>query len=177
MKKILSILACLFLVVSLTACGKAKNEDKKKEEEAKNTKSIVCNMKDGSTSQDEMTMKMGYKFDFVDEKATDFVMTYNLKVNKESEENLKQLNETDWEKQMRDSFSYLGVDDDAIKISSKKIADNEVELTMTMNFKDFAKELFTEEELKELDNFTFDKVKDKIIESMEDDNITCEIPN
>ena len=48
---------------------------------------------------------------------------------------------------------------------------------MTMNFKDFAKELFTEEELKELDNFTFDKVKDKIIESMEDDNITCEIPN
>ena len=78
---------------------------------------------------------------------------------------------------MRDSFSYLGVDDDAIKISSKKIADNEVELTMTMNFKDFAKELFTEEELKELDNFTFDKVKDKIIESMEDDNITCEIPN
>ena len=134
-------------------------------------------MKDGSTSQDEMTMKMGYKFDFVDEKATDFVMTYNLKVNKESEENLKQLNETDWEKQMRDSFSYLGVDDDAIKISSKKIADNEVELTMTMNFKDFAKELFTEEELKELDNFTFDKVKDKIIESMEDDNLTCEIPN
>ena len=91
MKKILSILACLFLVVSLTACGKAKNDDKKKEEEAKNTKSIVCNMKDVSTSQDEMTMKMGYKFDFVDEKATDFVMTYNLKVNKESEKKRKDI--------------------------------------------------------------------------------------
>lgn len=178
MKKFLSILVCVSLMISLTACGKTE-EKNKDDEAAKNTKSIVCNMKEEITSQDEMSMKLGYKFNFVDEKATDFVMTYNIKVNKQTEENMKQLNETDWESQMKESFKYMGIDENAIKVSSKKIADNELEITITMNFKDFAKELFNEDELKELDNMKFDEIKDKIIKSVEEneDEITCEVSN
>lgn len=178
MKKFLSILVCVSLMISLTACGKTE-EEKKDDEAAKNTKSIVCNMNEEITSQDEMSMKLGYKFNFVDEKATDFVMTYNMKVNKQTEENMKQLNETDWEGQMKESFKYMGIDENTIKVSSKKIADNEIEITITMNFKDFAKELFNEDELKELDNMKFDEIKDKIIKSIEEneDKITCEVSN
>lgn len=174
MKKLLSVLMCGVLVLSLTGCGKDKEV---KEEKQKNTKSIVCNMKEVTTSQDEMTMTQKYTFNFVDDNATDFIMVYNMKV-KETEENLKQLNETNWEENLKSSFSYMGIDENAMKISTKKIADNELEITLTADFKDFAKSLMSEEELANINNeLTYDNIKNTLIKTMEEDeDVTCVLP-
>jgi len=176
MKKLLSILMCGILVIGLSGCGK-KDDKKEKLEEKKNTKSIVCTMKELSTSEDEMTMSQKYTFNFVDEQATDFIMVYNMKV-KETEENLKQLNETDWEKNLKESFSSMGIDENAMKITTKKVADNELEITLTADFKDFVKEFMTEEELANINNeLTFENVKNSVIKNIEDDeDVTCVIP-
>lgn len=174
MKKLLSVLMCGVLVLSLTGCVKDKEV---KEEKQKNTKSIVCNMKEATTSQDEMTMTQKYTFNFVDDNATDFIMVYNMKV-KETEENLKQLNETNWEENLKSSFSYMGIDENAMKISTKKIADNELEITLTADFKDFAKSLMSEEELANINNeLTYDNIKNTLIKTMEEDeDVTCVLP-
>lgn len=174
MKKMLNILLCGVLVLSLTGCGKDK-ENLKDEKKEDNLKTVVCtdSMKEEGIEHTESII-----YTFKDDVATKVKSTINMKYTNLSDEEKKQLKEYDFVKEMKEVYKNIkDFDVNKIKIDQKNISDSEVEISMEIDFKDYlALENLNENKYDLNDDFSFNNVYEKLIKEEEKENeITCKV--
>lgn len=178
MARKLRVLLLLGLMVLVVGCGKDSSNDDNSDKEVKENKPsekvIVCTGEPEKTSQDEMELQQSYKFYFVDDEIKDFELVQRMKLLKDTEENKKQLKEQD-EKSYKESFEamYEAMGEEAPKfdVKFKDISDLEREVTMTFDFKEFAKTNEIEEELAEYTKF--EDFKKNALNEIKDENMVC----